>query len=136
MSDNKSSKNLLDRQEEILDAALNKEFTNLSADDKNIAMLSHLLAAFFVFIPPLVLWFMYKDQPDKEFVIDQITESLNFQITIAIAMAVSGVLTFIFIGILLAGLLVAANFVLCIAGAVVASKGIAYRYPFALRLLK
>ena len=40
------------------------------------------------------------------------------------------------IGILLFWLVLAANFVLCIIAAIAASKGTAYRYPFALRLIK
>ena len=109
---------------------------NISNDDKNIAMLSHLLAIFFGFIPPLVVWLMYKDKAGKDFVNDQAKEALNFQITLTIAMFVSGMLTIILIGFLLMGVLLLLNFILCLLAAVAASKGTAYRYPFALRLIK
>ena len=99
-------------------------------------MLSHLLAIFFGFIPPLVVWLMYKDKAGKDFVNDQAKEALNFQITLTIAMFVSGMLTIILIGFLLMGVLLLLNFILCLLAAVAASKGTAYRYPFALRLVK
>ena len=109
---------------------------NISNDDKNIAMLSHLLAIFFGFIPPLIFWLMYKDKAGKDFVCDQAKEALNFQITLTIAMFVSGMLTIILIGFLLMGVLLLLNFILCLLAAIAASKGTAYRYPFALRLIK
>ena len=44
---------------------------NISQDDKNVAMLAHLLAPFFGFIPPLIFWLMNKDKAGKDFVCDQ-----------------------------------------------------------------
>ena len=35
---------------------------NISQDDKNVAMLAHVLSAFFGFLPPLVLWLVHKDK--------------------------------------------------------------------------
>ena len=109
---------------------------HISNDDKNIAMLSHLLAIFFGFLPPLILWLMHKDKAGKDFVCDQAKEALNFQITVILAVALSCLLMVVLIGFLLFWLVLAANFVLCIIAAINASKGIAYRYPFALRLVK
>lgn len=126
-------------EQTLRDATQSQPYTgssDISNDDKNIAMLSHLLAIFFGFIPPLVVWLMYKDKAGKDFVNDQAKEALNFQITLTIAMFVSGMLTIILIGFLLMGVLLLLNFILCLLAAVAASKGTAYRYPFALRLIK
>ncbi len=103
-------------------------------DDCNIAMLSHLLGIFTGFIGALVLWLLKKDE--SPFIADQTKEALNFQITMAIAFFASWILTAILIGALLFPVLIVVNLVLCILGAVAASKGQRYRYPFALRLVK
>ena len=110
--------------------------SDISQDDKNVAMLAHLLSAFFGFLPPLVLWLLHKDKAGKDFVNDQAKEALNFQITVILAVFVSCLLMIVLIGILLFWLVLAANFVLCIIAAIAASKGTVYRYPFALRLIK
>ena len=109
---------------------------NISQDDKNIAMLAHVLSAFFGFLPPLILWLLHKDKAGKDFVNDQTKEALNFQITVVLAVFVSCALMIVGIGFLLFGLVWVANFVLCLVAALAASKGTAYRYPFSLRLVK
>ena len=130
----------LQEAEQVLrDATQSQPYTdssNISQDDKNVAMLAHLLAAFFGFLPPLILWLMHKDKAGKDFVCDQAKEALNFQITVILAVALSCLLMVVLIGFLLFWLVLAANFVLCIIAAIAASKGTAYRYPFALRLIK
>ena len=108
--------------------------TTPSKDDCNIAMLAHLLGIFTGFIGALILWLVKKDE--SSFITDQAKEALNFQITIAIAFFVSWILAFVLIGMLLIPVLVIVNLVFCILGAVAASKGQAYKYPFALRLVK
>ena len=125
-------------EQTLRDATQSQPYTgssDISQDDKNVAMLAHLLAAFFGFLPPLILWLMHKDKAGKDFVCDQAKEALNFQITV-ILVFVSCLLMIVLIGILLFWLVLAANFVLCIIAAIAASKGTAYRYPFALRLIK
>lgn len=103
-------------------------------DECNLAMLSHLLGIFTGFIGALIIWLIKKDMPG--FVAEQSKEALNFQITIAIAMVACLMLKIILIGILLAPLVFIANFIFSILGAVSASKGNAYRYPVAIRLIK
>jgi len=83
---------------------------------------------------PLAVWMLKKK--DFTFVDDQGKEALNFQITMTLLGVVAGVLTWIFIGWVLLAALVVANFVLVILAAVSANKGVAYRYPFTLRLIK
>jgi len=113
--------------------------TTLSPDEKNWGMFAHLsaLAGFFIpfgiVIGPLVIWLLKKDE--MPFVADQGREALNFQITMAIALLISAVLVFVFIGILLIGAVLLFDLVMTIIATVEASKGNRYRYPFALRLI-
>ena len=67
---------------------------------------------------------------------DQSKEALNFQITVFIAIVISWILAFVLIGLLLMPLVGIANLVLCIIAGIKANNGEAYRYPFALRLIK
>lgn len=117
-------------------AAQNAASAAVSADDANLAMLAHLLSIAFGFIAPLIIWMISKDQPQKGFVADQAKEALNFQITVIIALCIAGVLMVVFIGILLVPMILVVNFVLCILAGLKAREGVAYRYPFTLRLLK
>jgi uncharacterized Tic20 family protein len=104
-----------------------------SKDDCTMAMLAHLLGIFFGFVPSLVIWLIKKDE--SSFATAQAKEALNFQITLIIGWAIAFALTFILIGAFLFPVLWILNLVFCIIAAVAASKGQAYRYPFALRLI-
>ena len=106
-----------------------------SQDDKTLAMLTHLSGIILCFIVPLVVWLVYKDKPEKGYLIDQAKEALNFQITIAIAYVACSILTVILIGALLMPLVWILNIVFCIIAGLKAKDGENYRYPFALRLV-
>jgi uncharacterized Tic20 family protein len=109
------------------------EITNeVSSNDKNLAVLTHLGGILFSFIPSLIVWLLKKDSP---FVSEQAREALNFQITLLIAYMVCYMLMFILIGFLLVAVVWLVNIVLCIVAATHASKGESYRYPLTLRLL-
>ncbi len=89
---------------------------------------------------PLIVWQIKKDS--MPFVVDQAKEALNFNITVALAMLVLvllGVGTF-GLGFLATAplmlILGVAALVFVIIAAVKANEGTAYRYPFALRLVK
>ena len=105
-----------------------------SKDDCNFAMLAHVLGIFTGFVGALIIWLLKKD--DSAFINEEAREALNFQITITIGYLVASVLMFILIGMLLLPILYVANIIFCILGAVAASKGQSYRYPFALRLVQ
>jgi len=105
-------------------------------EDRTIALLTHLSGILFGFIVPLIIWLVNKDKTDKAWLNDQAIESLNFQITVFIAFVVSWILAFVLIGLLLMPLIGIANLVLCIIAGMKANNGEAYRYPFALRLIK
>lgn len=104
-----------------------------SANDKNIAVLTHLAGIFFSFIPALIVWLLKKD--DSAFIGEQSREALNFQITMVIGYMVAGVLSWILIGLLFFPILWLANLVFCLLAAINVSKGENYQYPFALRLI-
>ncbi|MFN0284434.1 MAG: DUF4870 domain-containing protein [Kineosporiaceae bacterium] len=103
------------------------------SDRRTWAMLGHLGGIVLGFVAPLIVWIMYKDR--DEFLKDQSTEALNFQITMVIAWVVATVLSFVVIGFLLYPVLWIGNLVLCIMAGMAANRGERYRYPFALRLV-
>jgi uncharacterized Tic20 family protein len=105
-------------------------------EDRTLALITHLLGIITCFVGPLIIWLVNKDKADKAFLNDQAKEALNFQITIAIAYAICLVLTIIIIGGLLAPLVGLVNLIFCIIAGIKANEGVAYRYPFALRLIK
>ena len=105
-------------------------------EDKTLALLTHLSGIILGFIVPLVIWLVNKDKADKGWLNDQAKEALNFQITIAIAWFIAIVLSFIGIGFLLYPVIWIGNLIFCILGGMKANEGVAYRYPFAIRLIK
>ena len=111
-----------------------------SADDKQWGMFAHLSALSGVVIPfgniigPLVVWQIKKDT--LPFAADQGKEALNFNITMLIAAFIGFLLTFVLIGLVLLPLIGIAWLVFTILAGIKANEGVAYRYPFALRLIK
>lgn len=111
-----------------------------TAEDKQWGLFAHLSSLAGLIIPfgnilgPLIIWQVKKDS--LPFAADQGKEALNFNITIAIAAIISGLLTLVLIGFLLLPLVGLAWLIFTIIGAMKANNGEAYRYPFALRLIK
>ena len=112
------------------------------SDDKLWASLAHF-GGVLSFIPPLIIWLVFKDR--GPLTNQEGKESLNYQITIAIAWVaysiVAVILGFIpILGSILALILVlaiwAAQIVIPIIGGVKVNGGGTYHYPFALRLIK
>ena len=108
-------------------------------------MFAHLsaLAGFIIpfghVIGPLVVWMVKKEQ--LPFVNDQGRESLNFQITVTIGIVAGFVIGLVTIciggvGFLLIPAIGIAGAIMAAMGAMEANKGVPYRYPFALRLIK
>ena len=123
-----------------------------SAQERQWAMFAHLsvllggivtsgwAGSIGFFIGPLVIWLLKRDT--MPFVADQAKEALNFAITVSLACLALLVLTVLTLGI---GALVTVPafaiigitaFLLVIIAAIKANEGVAYRYPFALRLVK
>ena len=118
-----------------------------SAEERQWGLFGHLssLAGLFTggignIVGPLIIWLVKKDT--MPFAADQAKEALNFNITLLIASIVLILVTvftlFIaaFITIPLGILLGIAWLVLTIMAAMKANEGVAYRYPFTLRLVK
>lgn len=124
----------------------------INAEERKWAMFAHLsmllgglltsgwAGSVGFFIGPLVIWLTKKDT--MPFVNDQGKEALNFAITVSIVFAGLLVLTILSLGIgalltiplmLIVGI---GALVLAIMAAIKANEGVAYRYPFAIRLVK
>ncbi len=110
--------------------------------ERTWAWISHigtLVSAWFALglICPLVIWVMLRDRSD--FVRRHALESLNFQITLLIYLAVSVVLGLITFGLLLFILLPALGIfalVVIVTATIAAGSGQEYRYPLAFRLIR
>jgi uncharacterized protein len=103
-------------------------------------MLCHLLSFSGYLIPfgsvlgPLIIWLIKKDE--IPFVNDQGKESLNFQLTMLIAVIVSAILMFVVIGFLLFGVLIIYQIIVVIMASIKANEGVRYRYPYTIRFIK
>ncbi|MDQ1910658.1 DUF4870 domain-containing protein [Paenibacillus sp. GD4] len=106
----------------------------VTSEEKNMALLSHLLCFIIGIFAPLIIWLMKKDQ--SAFVEDHAKESLNFQISIMIYSFISAILIFVLVGIVLLILIGVAALVLIIIATIKAANGETYRYPLTIRLIK
>lgn len=123
-----------------------------SAEERQWAMFAHLSAllgglitagwagSIGCFLGPLVIWLVKKET--MPFVDDQAKEALNFNITLAIIFFVLFALGLLTLGV---GFLIVlpvmflvgiAALVFIVIAAIKSNEGVAYRYPFALRLVK
>lgn len=102
-----------------------------NSDEHILAILSHILAIVpgIGILGPLVIYLLKKD--DSGFVAENAKESLNFQITILLAILLLALIGGFFIWIL--GIL---NVVLVIVATIKASENMIYRYPFNMRLIR
>jgi uncharacterized Tic20 family protein len=106
-------------------------------ETRNWATLSHL-SAFVVFlgipslVGPLVAWLLKRDDP---YVDHHAREALNFNISFLIYGLVAALSILLLIGLLLLPIVAITWFVLVIRGAVKASNGEYYVYPFTMRLV-
>ena len=113
------------------------EAGSVSQEDKTMALVAHLLGIVTSFVGPLIIWLINKDKNPNSFVVDQSKEALNFQITLVIVYVIGIILSVILIGALINLLAwLACGLILAIIAAVKANNGEAYRYPFAMRLIK
>ena len=114
-----------------------------SADAKTMAMLAHLLGILTFFIGPLVIWLVKKDE--SKFVDQQGKEALNWGIMVSIALFGCGILMvfFFFTISFFAALMrlaqygiIICNIVFGILSTIEVNKGLPYRYPFCIRIIK
>ncbi len=100
----------------------------------HIAAVAGYVIPFGNIIGPLLVWQLKKE--DGQLIDDQGKESVNFQITVSIAMLVSALLTLILIGFLLMFVIGLGALILVVIAAIKANDGEAYRYPLTLRFIK
>ncbi len=111
-----------------------------NSDENTWAMFCHLASFAGYLIPfgnilgPFVVWQMKKDT--LPLVADQGKEAMNFQITVTLAVLVCIPLFLVCVGVFLLSLVVILDLVFTILAAIQANKGVAYRYPVTLRLIK
>lgn len=103
------------------------------SDQRLWAMLAHLGPIVVGFWAPLVIWLVTRKR--GAYIESQSKEALNFQIAVAIASAVSGVLCFVLIGFLLLPVVLIGGLVFEIIAGIAANRGEPYRYPVTLRLI-
>ena len=122
---------------------MNQEVDTIHVPDKEErtwGMLCHLVVLTGYIIPlasifgPLIVWMIKRDE--MPFVDDQGKESLNFQITIMLAMIASGLLMFILVGFVLIFVVVIFQFIVVIIASIKANEGVYYRYPLSIRFIK
>lgn len=114
-----------------------EETTPPSNDDKNMAMLCHLLAIFTGFLGPLIIWLMKKEE--SAYIDYHGKESLNFQITSFIIFVGLTIVSIIPIVGCITGLMLLAYIVVWLVFTIIATlkakEGEHYRYPISIRLL-
>ena len=109
-------------------------------DERLWGMFCHLIAFSGYLVPlgsvlgPLIIWLIKKDE--MPFVDDQGKESLNFQLTMLIAVIVSIILMFVLIGFVLIGVIIIYQIVVIIIASIKANEGVRYRYPYTIRFIK
>lgn len=111
-----------------------------SKDERTWGMLCHILSLAGLVIPlgsvigPLVMWLIKKEE--SHFVDTQGKESLNFQLTILVAVLMCIPLAFIIIGIPIAILLSILSIVFPIMGGIKANEGKNYKYPYSIKFIR
>lgn len=112
------------------------------AEDNQWASFAHL-GGIVGFLPALIIWLIFKDR--GAFTNTEGKEALNFQITLVIAYIAIQIIAFVlaFVTFGLGSLFGFLGFFVWVAGVIFsiigftkAKEGNAYRYPFALRLIK
>lgn len=109
-----------------------------SKESRNWALFAHLSAfvaawVALAFLGPLVIWLVKRHE--DAFVETHAREALNFNLTLLIWVGVGIVLAFLLVGIPLLIAIGIAWIVLTIRGAIAASNGDTYRYPFTIRFV-
>jgi uncharacterized Tic20 family protein len=99
-----------------------------ASGDTTLAALAHASALVASFLGPLLFLVLADD--DDELVKQNAKNSLNFQIIIFVLMVVSGLLTFVLIGLLLVPIVALADLILVIVATLKAKDGEIYSYPY------
>lgn len=106
----------------------------VTQDDRNMALLCHILGLLTNVFGPLILWVLMKDK--SEFVDFHGKQAINFQITLILAYMASGVLICVYVGLLLAMATFAIQVIFTILPAMKAYEGQRYVIPVAIPFLR
>ncbi|MEM1445230.1 MAG: DUF4870 domain-containing protein [Planctomycetota bacterium] len=110
--------------------------TDIPDDAKNMAMLAHLLGGIFSVLGALIIWLIKKDE--FPFVDQEGKEAVNFQLTIFFGYVILIPVSVVTCGI--GGVLYLPLFIVALVFGIIAAlqakEGKAYKYPFAIRLIK
>lgn len=104
--------------------------TAVTADDRTMATVLHVLGLFTGFIGPLILWLVKKDE--SLFVDAHGKTALNFHLSMFIYWMVAVITIFFLIGFLLLPVLLLLNIIFPIMAAVAANRGERYTYPLSI----
>ena len=101
-----------------------------------MGLFSHIGGGFFGFLVPVII--MATKGNESQFIKDQSTEALNFQLTMLIGYAIATVLAIVTCGIGAVLFFVPwiLGMVFGVIGGMAANKGEWYRYPFNIRMVK
>ncbi len=105
-----------------------------SNEERNIATLVNVGGALFGFLPALIVYLVKKDQ-SSPWLLEQLREALNFQLTVLIAYIAAGILSALLIGVFLFPIIYLVDLIFCILAAVKNSRGDTYRFPLSIRLV-
>jgi uncharacterized Tic20 family protein len=103
-------------------------------EERQMAMIAHLGGIMTIWVAPLALYIMKKDQ--SAFIADQAKEALNFELNIFTILVVGIPLTYIYIGIPIVLAALVGNVVLGIMAAMQANEGKVFRHRHIVRLIK
>ena len=103
-------------------------------DERMFAALIYGISFFTVFIGPLIIWLLKKDE--SEYIDYHGKEYLNFLISYTVYSMISLILVVLLIGFLLIWIVGALAFIFTIIAAVKAYEGTEYRIPFVFRLIR
>jgi len=108
--------------------------SGVSQDDKNMALVCHLLGILTNVLGPLIFWVLMKEK--SPYVDFHGKQAVNFNITILIAYMLAGILVCAYIGILLIPVVMIVHIVFAIIAMMKASQGERYVIPVAIPLIQ
>jgi uncharacterized Tic20 family protein len=102
-------------------------------EDRQWASFAHL-GGIIGILPSLIIWLVFKDR--GRFTNEEAKEALNFQITILFVYIAGYILSLVIVGFLVVLAASVVSIIFSIMGFLAAKEGKAYRYPFAIRIIK
>ncbi|RIW35125.1 DUF4870 domain-containing protein [Bacillus salacetis] len=103
-------------------------------DERLLAAFIYIISFFTVFIGPLIIWLIKKD--DSEYIDFHGKEYMNFLISYFVYGLISSLLMLVLVGFILAPIVGLLAFIFTILGAIKAYEGERYRIPTVFRIIK